>query len=63
MGVLRPAKIAGDKDSEWGIILHFDSEANLKNCESSPERKRWVTLADSFSTGAPQVERVNGLEV
>ncbi len=62
MGVLRPIETADGNDGEWGIILHFDSEANLKNWENSPARKRWITLADSFSTGAPKVERVNGLE-
>ena len=62
IGVLRPAETVGGSDGEWGTILHFDSEANLKNWEKSPERKHWLTLADSLSVAAPKVERVNGLE-
>jgi len=62
IAVLRPAENVGGGESEWGLVLHFDSKASLKNWEKSPERKRWITLADSFSVAAPEVERVNGLE-
>ncbi len=60
IGVLRPAENIVRDESEWGLVLHFDSGANLKNWGKLPERKHRITLADSFSVAEPEVERSMG---
>jgi uncharacterized protein len=49
--------------SEYVLILRFDSKENLHRWEVSPERKRWLTESTEFTENLSSIQRISGLEV
>jgi antibiotic biosynthesis monooxygenase (ABM) superfamily enzyme len=56
---LRPVK---GLQTEHVLLLRFDSEANLRRWEASPERKRWLAEASEFTEHVASIQRISGLE-
>jgi antibiotic biosynthesis monooxygenase (ABM) superfamily enzyme len=48
--------------SEHVLILRFDSAPNLHRWEASPERKRWLAEATTFTEHLASIQRISGLE-
>ncbi len=49
-------------DPEYRIIFKFDRLSNLRNWETSPERKYWFAIAESLTVSPPQIQVLTGLE-
>ncbi len=47
---------------EYTIILHFDSEANLRRWEHSPERQWWLSRTSSLAEHTTPLRVLTGLE-
>ncbi|HYW30920.1 MAG TPA: antibiotic biosynthesis monooxygenase [Gemmatimonas sp.] len=51
-----------DEDTTWRVSIGFEDELSLAAWRASPEWARLNKQAEALSLGAPQVQRVNGLE-
>lgn len=49
-------------DPEYRIIFKFDHLSNLRNWETSPERKYWFGIAEPLTVSPPQIQVLTGLE-
>ncbi len=49
-------------DPEYRIIFKFDRLSNLRNWETSPERKQWFDIAEPLTVSPPQIQIISGLE-
>lgn len=59
--LVRPGDEQGVNDSLYHIVLAFDSEANLKDWQSSPARSLGLAAAAPFIEGQELVRQVSGL--
>ena len=59
--LVKPGDEQGVNDSLYHIVLAFDSEANLKDWQSSPARSLGLAAAAPFIEGQELVRQVSGL--
>jgi antibiotic biosynthesis monooxygenase (ABM) superfamily enzyme len=50
------------EDPEYRIIFKFDRLSNLRNWETSSERKYWFDIAEPLTVSPPQIQVLTGLE-
>lgn len=49
-------------DPEYRVIFKFDRLSNLRNWETSLERKQWFDIAEPLTVSPPKIQVISGLE-